>query len=1253
LDNSTTEKGSDEIRLDHPAMMGLSLQELVFRSCRNLASENSKGEPLLDAEHLSELVVCTVHALDTKPEGQNAFSTHCKTFKRLMYKWHSSENEPLMKAVGEFLVYAIESAAKKCAAIREAHGKAEEKTAFSLVRAFQLLSNGMNAISSLYYTFEYERLTFGAAKDLGKKPKNNLLRTVILDLGPSNLMEKSMSLLESPEKGLHVTLKRVSNEVVELALALVIEPTLPEAESEKVLDVIANHEFVSRSFTAELGKFFRGGVGEALRICPLVHKLLDRKPFVRQVRMVTSEPYLYSFFTSCVKTLESDVRLLYGNDRVKIIELLYQIVKIFESRLSRLHIAAREDLRMQFVSVVHFLVSETNNLIEKAERNKDTDDEIVSLEEIDNEIVSLAFRFLALFGMHTEGQTLLKFFVETHFHGRRSLEKLFSIFVKIQMTVPCTANVTSGFCGIPKTQISWCDAFMVAFRSLGDYYQAMLTKSHLHYVTPAGCPEIIARALLAKDTSDLESDDNWSKENENDAAFEMPKLRLSEEPGDFSLAAEMGDEFQKSMASKLADRLKRLTGAGDIYPTFLELRRNYFSQGLKGKNEEVVCNCVEVPGLAACYDEKCKNFVCQTECQEDLCPAGPTCCNQRFQKKQYAKFCVKKIDNEKGFGLVAQEKIPAGNFISEYIGEVIDEEEYSRRKKKYAAERNFYFMNLSPGVYIDASRKGTKTRFVNHSCDPNCKSQKWKVKGIQAIGIFAIKDIAENEEITFDYRVEEGSDRQSIPVACECRSANCRGWLTGKAVDGSFKKSDKLPKKRRDAVLRCLKDIDRVRPFQKDSEADELEKVVREVYGMLGEERAFSIYAKPESPAWKEAEDLKIRKEETGPKMLKQAQQADDLRKADSKKEAVRKAQDAPLAPKAPEAVSDFMIPALTMPSGAEIPSLGKFRKPEPALPLNAESDQLPARVNNEAEKPKAANLDNSTSELPMGNRRPGVAAPTASIAEQHNRNRPTRVKTESPMTASPYPDSNAAAGTLSPAHIARLSEKEFLDYVFTFDHEIEETWSRYPCPEGLTRSDSSSPTPSPSPCSPELGPSDTGDMIASQVNASVARRSEDNGSAPPPVPPATDPPASDRRRPRSISPARRAEARAGNSSSNADRYEKDRQERPKRGRESSYAADGDDKRRRGRSPGSREYDKRPRRPSPGSRGYRGSPNRAERNMSWRDRESPNRFWDREGAEDSRHQDERRRARDSGRNQDDTEYDRGRYRSNYRPHRRY
>jgi histone-lysine N-methyltransferase SETD2 len=37
--------------------------------------------------------------------------------------------------------------------------------------------------------------------------------------------------------------------------------------------------------------------------------------------------------------------------------------------------------------------------------------------------------------------------------------------------------------------------------------------------------------------------------------------------------------------------------------------------------------------------------------------------------------------------------------------------------------------------------QGNTARFINHSCDPNCETQKWMVQGELAIGLFTLRKI--------------------------------------------------------------------------------------------------------------------------------------------------------------------------------------------------------------------------------------------------------------------------------------------------------------------------------------------------------------------------------------------------------------------------------------------------------------------------------------------------------------------------------
>ena len=111
-------------------------------------------------------------------------------------------------------------------------------------------------------------------------------------------------------------------------------------------------------------------------------------------------------------------------------------------------------------------------------------------------------------------------------------------------------------------------------------------------------------------------------------------------------------------------------------------------------------------------------------------------------------------------------------------GEVLEEEEYIRRKEFYIAtgQRHYYFMNVGNGEVIDACRKGGIGRFINHSCDPNCETQKWVVQGELSIGLFAVKDIPAGTELTFDYNFERYGDK---PLKCLCGTKLCRGFIGG------------------------------------------------------------------------------------------------------------------------------------------------------------------------------------------------------------------------------------------------------------------------------------------------------------------------------------------------------------------------------------------------------------------------------------------------------------------------------------------
>lgn len=66
----------------------------------------------------------------------------------------------------------------------------------------------------------------------------------------------------------------------------------------------------------------------------------------------------------------------------------------------------------------------------------------------------------------------------------------------------------------------------------------------------------------------------------------------------------------------------------------------------------------------------------------------------------------------------------SGTFVDEYMGEVINQHEMIKRMKKKLYRNNNYMVQLNHDEIIDATRKGNITRFINHSCEPNCVAEK-------------------------------------------------------------------------------------------------------------------------------------------------------------------------------------------------------------------------------------------------------------------------------------------------------------------------------------------------------------------------------------------------------------------------------------------------------------------------------------------------------------------------------------------------
>ncbi|KAH1005289.1 hypothetical protein HUJ04_006302 [Dendroctonus ponderosae] len=211
----------------------------------------------------------------------------------------------------------------------------------------------------------------------------------------------------------------------------------------------------------------------------------------------------------------------------------------------------------------------------------------------------------------------------------------------------------------------------------------------------------------------------------------------------------------------------------DLVPSwnYRKIRTNVYNVKTNGGScEPQSCNCKSTSDC----DDDCINRLVLAEC-----PTSHRCNNQRIQKHDWAPGIEKFMTEDKGWGVRTKEPINQGDFILEYVGEVVSDQEFKERMNSiYVNDTHHYCLHLDSGLVIDGHRMGGDGRFVNHSCEPNCEMQKWSVNGQFRMALFALRNIQPFEELSYDYNFSLFNPAEGQP--CKCRSAQCRGVIGGK-----------------------------------------------------------------------------------------------------------------------------------------------------------------------------------------------------------------------------------------------------------------------------------------------------------------------------------------------------------------------------------------------------------------------------------------------------------------------------------------
>jgi peptide deformylase len=141
-----------------------------------------------------------------------------------------------------------------------------------------------------------------------------------------------------------------------------------------------------------------------------------------------------------------------------------------------------------------------------------------------------------------------------------------------------------------------------------------------------------------------------------------------------------------------------------------------------------------------------------------------------------------------GCGCYTTGPIKEGAHIVEYTGTRLSKEQAD---DLYSDRPDTYLFCIGEGEYVVDG--DSVAAFINHCCDPNCEADELD----EHIWILALRDIAADEELTYDYNLYDGDDDDE--ALCRCGAKGCRGTMYGEEEierrAKEVKKTEQAPEK--------------------------------------------------------------------------------------------------------------------------------------------------------------------------------------------------------------------------------------------------------------------------------------------------------------------------------------------------------------------------------------------------------------------------------------------------------------------------